>query len=323
MKARILLFETLDKLKVDPTNVLEPCFGSGEFLSDLKEKYKNIKITGVEYNKKLYDSYKDSNMNLIHQDFLNYNENKFDLILGNPPYFVIKEKNKECMIGRPNIYIAFLYKCLTLHLIENGYLAFILPTSLFNCSYYEPMRVYIYKHCKIHYIQLLDVSYVDTHQDTMLIILQKKKDITQKYIFKRNNNIYISPYYKELKTLVKETKTIDELNLYVKTGDVVWNQAKKDCIKKKIGDLVDSEKDGTLLIYNTNIVNCNLVLNNISSKEKKQYVKNIKKKPIEGKAILVNRGYGNVYHFNYVYVDLKAFYAENHVNMFLPKTKED
>ena len=118
-------------------------------------------------------------------------------------------------------------------------------------------------------------------------------------------------------------KTIDELNLYVKTGDVVWNQAKKDCIKKKIGDLVDSEKDGTLLIYNTNIVNCNLVLNNISSKEKKQYVKNIKKKPIEGKAILVNRGYGNVYHFNYVYVDLKAFYAENHVNMILPKTKED
>jgi hypothetical protein len=238
-------------------------------------------------------------------------ETKFDCIIGNPPYFVIKDKNPKCMIGRPNIYVAFLYKCLEEHLENKGYLGFILPTSLYNSSYYEPMRKYIYDNCSIHYIKSLDVKYYETGQDTMLIIIQKKVDKHHKYFFKCNGSNYITPFYKELNELMKGTKTIQELGLYVKTGDVVWNQEKDKLTK-----------EGTLLIYNTNIVNGKLVLNNIKSKDnkKKQYIKGFHKSPIHGKAILVNRGYGNVeYKFNYVSVDLKEFYAENHVNMILAK----
>ena len=102
--------------------------------------------------------------------------------------------------------------------------------------------------------------------------------------------------------------------MFVKTGDVVWNQE-----KEKLSD------KGVLLIYSTNIVDGTLVIDNINSKkqEKKQYIKDYHKTPISGKAILVNRGYGNVkYKFNYIYVDLKEFYGENHVNMILPRNKE-
>jgi len=311
-KARDLLFEEFDKLKVKPKKILEPSFGSGEFLEDSIAKYPKAKITGVEYNEKIFKSYKSSKIELIHSDFMKYkSETKFDCIIGNPPYFVIKDKNPKCMIGRPNIYVAFLYKCLEEHLENKGYLGFILPTSLYNSSYYEPMRKYIYDNCSIHYIKSLDVKYYETGQDTMLIIIQKKVDKHHKYFFKCNGSNYITPFYKELNELMKGTKTIQELGLYVKTGDVVWNQEKDKLTK-----------EGTLLIYNTNIVNGKLVLNNIKSKDnkKKQYIKGFHKSPIHGKAILVNRGYGNVeYKFNYVSVDLKEFYAENHVNMILAK----
>ena len=310
-KARDLLFYKLE-INDDPKNILEPSFGSGEFIDDICEKYPDAKITGVEYNETIYKSYKNSKAKLIHQDFLQFKSNqKFDLIIGNPPYFVIKQKNPKCMVGRPNIYVAFLYKCLEIHLADNGYLAFVLPTSLFNCSYYEPMRKYISEKCSIIYVQELDVKYYETQQDTMLLILQKKVDPTQCYLFKRNDCIYISPYADELNKLVKGTKTISELGLKVKTGEVVWNQH-----KDKLSN------SGTLLIYNTNIVDGELVLNNIKSKEKKQYInKDFHKTPIKGKVILVNRGYGNIdYKFNFVLVDLKEeYFAENHVNMILPK----
>lgn len=308
-KARDLLF---DKLEFTPTNILEPSFGSGEFIEDAILRYPNSKITGVEFNEKIFKSYTNKNANLFHSDFMKYkSDTKFDCIIGNPPYFVIKDKNPLCMIGRPNIYVAFLYKCLELHLADSGILAFVLPTSLYNCSYYEPMRKYIYTNCSILFVETLDVKYYETGQDTMLIVIKKEKDSSHQYFYKN----YITPYYKELNELVKGTTTIKELGLFVKTGDVVWNQEKEKLSNK-----------GTLLIYTTNIVDKQLVLDNIVSnkQEKKQYIKDYHKTPIRGKAILVNRGYGNAtYKFNYVFVDLKEFYGENHVNMILPRNKKD
>ena len=314
-KARDLLFEKLKEFGCNPTTILEPSFGSGEFLDDAKTIYPKAKLYGVEKNEKLFASYKNQEAELKQCDFLKYttnNNQKMDLIIGNPPYFVTKDKNPKCMVGRPNIYIAFLYKCLEEHLQEDGFLGFVLPTSLFNCSYYEPMRKYIGKHCSILFVKELDVDYYETNQDTMLIIIKKTPDVTQKYIFNRNENIYIMPNYKELQELVKDTKTLKELDFKVKTGDVVWNQE-----KEKLSD------EGTLLIYSSNIIKGELKLENIANKEKKQYIKNFSKKPISQTTILINRGYGNAaYKLEYVLVTDKTFYAENHVNMIIPNSKE-
>lgn len=314
-QARDLLFDTLSSLHVNPTRILEPSFGSGEFLYDALSKYPSAQITGVELNQDLYKSVDKKTMTLINDDFLKFTSNtQYDLILGNPPYFLIKEKWKECMVGRPNIYVAFLYKSLKEHLAENGFLAFVLPTSLFNCSYYEPMRKYIKENCTIHLVQELDVKYYQTEQDTMLLVVQKTVDPTHKYIFERSGNTYISPQAEDLNELVRGTKTLDELGFDVKTGEVVWNQE-----KEKLTDT-----PGTLLLYNSNIINCKLELNGIHDKknEKKQYIKDFHKTPITQPAILVNRGYGNVFAFNFVYVENLRFYAENHINMILARTPE-
>lgn len=328
--ARDLLFETLRGLGVqDPKRILEPSFGSGEFLLDAREAYPEARIIGCELNPVAFKAVAESTLVtssgkpiiLAQQDFLTYSPiGKFDLIIGNPPYFVIKDKNPACMTGRPNIYVAFLYKCLEQHLADDGYLAFVLPTSLFNCSYYEPMRRYIAEHCTVCLVKELDVTYYQTAQDTMLLVLRKRVDPTKAFLLERNGCVYLTPHAAELATLVAGATTLQGIGWSVKTGDVVWNQEKEK--------LVDGPVEGaTLLIYSTNIVKgLGLVIGNIVDKkgEKKQYIKGFKRVPVRGPAILANRGYGNTYSFNYVAVEEgREFFAENHVNMILPGGAQD
>lgn len=312
-KVRDRLFAKLATFGVKPRTVLEPSFGSGEFLLDAKRIYPDAKIVGVEKNEALFNSVKCPDTNLTCCDFLDW-KGTADLIVGNPPYFIINKEfaNTNAMTGRPNIYILFLYKCLTEHLEEDGFLAFIIPTSLYNCSYYQPIRNYIQKYTTIRYVETLDKpGFYETGQATMLIIIQKNK-INDDYIFKsKSGNIYISPYYKELYDSTKDTQTLAELGLGAKTGNIVWNQVKDNLADK-----------GTLLIYSSNINNSELKLDNLCGTQRKQYVKDITKPTLSGSHILVERGYGNSFSFNSVLVDLKEFYAENHINVIYPKTPD-
>ena len=321
-KARTHLFTKLSELGVSPHVILEPSFGSGEFLLDAKRIYPHAQIIGVEKNKELFDSVTCPDTQLTCGDFLDWT-GRADLIIGNPPYFVIpsdapnkKElslKYKKAAIGRINIYILFLYKCLTEHLEAGGFLAFIIPTSLYNCSYYQPMRDYIQANTTVHHLETLDrPGFYETGQETMLLILENKKR-NDDYIFRSKcGTIYLSPYYNELHTLTQHTSSLAKLGLGAKTGTVVWNN-----VKEHLSDT------GTLLIYSSNIVNSELKLNNLCGKERKQYVTNLNKPTLFGPVILVDRGYGNSFRFNFVLVELEEeFYAENHVNVIYPKTPE-
>ena len=323
-KVREVLFEALNALKIKPQTILEPSFGSGEFLLDARRLYPDATVTGVEKNKTLFDSLKQSN--LFCADFMKWKGEPVDLIIGNPPYFVIKEKNPLCMTGRPNIFVAFLYKCLTEHLKEDGFLAFILPTSLMNCSYYQPMRKYIAEHTTVHAATLLTkAGFYDTTQETMLLILQKKKTNDNFILTTPNGNLYITPKYNELRALLKETTNLEALGLAVKTGSVVWNQVKDQLVN-----------DGIVLIYANNIHEGQLHIGRVDGETKKQYIKdNFVKKhyedkedlcvaPLSGPAILVNRGYGNSgsnYAFNFVKIDMEKYYVENHVNVIYAKSE--
>jgi len=321
-KARDLLFGKLEEFKVCPKTILEPSFGTGEFLLDANRVYPDAHLLGVEKNEELFHSLECPNSTLVCADFLTW-EGKADLIIGNPPYFVWKtdtlsakekkafaEKHASSMTGRPNIYIMFLHKCLEEHLEPDGYLAFILPTSLYNCSYYQPMRHYLEKYTALCHLETLNKpGFYETGQETCLLILQKKHGNTKDYVFTpRPGMVFLSPYYKELYDLTRNTQTLADLGLGVKTGNVVWNQ-----VKPHLSD------EGTLLVYSSNINNSVLMLGNLGG-IKKQYVTGLHKPTITGPVILVERGYGNNYRFNSVLVHLEDFYAENHINVIYPKT---
>ena len=324
-KARDLLFETLEKCGVNPKRILEPSFGSGEFLLDARKRYPAATLLGVEKNEDLFKSVTCAGSELVCGDFLSWS-GKADLILGNPPYFLMKTdhmspaekkafalKNAPCMTGRPNIYISFLYKCLEEHLEDGGFLAFIVPTSLYNASYYQPMRDYIRSRCTIRWLETLDrPGFFETGQETTLIVLEKGAPASSDYIFiPKTGTVYITPFYKELAALTAGCSTLGELGLGVKTGNVVWNQ-----VKEKLGTT------GTLLIYSSNINGSELTLNNLLGTEKKQYVAGLDKPKLDGPVILVERGYGNSFRFNVVLVQEKGFYAENHLNVIYPKTPQ-
>jgi adenine-specific DNA-methyltransferase len=328
-KVRDILYTELDKLNIiNPQRILEPSFGSGEFIFDLIEKYSSSNIVGVEKNSGLFDNVSSQTSKCILKcmDFLDYSsKQKHDLIIGNPPYFVLKNPSKDikqkfskqCNSGRLNMCILFLYKCLEYHLQDDGFLAFILPTSLYNSLYYQSMRNYIYKYTTIHYLSNLDKpGFYDTNQNTMLMILQKKK-LNDHFIYKSlNNSIFISPYYKDLTELTQNNVNMNSLHMGTKIGNIVWNQ-----IKTKLTD----DDSQTLLIYPSNIKNCKFQLNTSNKNtSKKQYVSKdkIDKETINGPVILITRGYGNSVCFDSVLIHHQNFFAENHIVVIYPKNKD-
>lgn len=323
---RETLFSVLAAHNVQSNTILEPSFGSGEFIHDALERYPTAKIYGVEKNKVMFDAvqatHTNTNLLLENADFLTYpSSNKFHLIIGNPPYFVTDAKNPACMTGRGNIFVQFIYKCLTEHLEPNGVLAFVIPTSFYNCGYYQPCRDYIVKNTTILHLENLDGGFHDTEQDTMLMIVRNAAPPQNSpFVFTLHNTLYLSPNYKELADLTKTSATLKTLGFAVKTGDVVWNQHKDD--------LHDTE--GTIVIYMSNIVNNTIVLNNFVKRgkkpiEKKQRIKSFKRPALKGPALLVARGYGNSeYKLSYALVpeSLGEFYGENHVNVITATTEE-
>jgi tRNA1(Val) A37 N6-methylase TrmN6 len=304
-KVRDRLFDALSSLHISPSLILEPSFGTGEILLDAVEKY-SVPCVGIERHPDLFASVASPNIETICTDFLTWSDPRsFDLIVGNPPFVGCSQKSPS-LTGRSNTYILFLYKCLTEHLSTGGTLAFILPTSLYNSSYYEPMRKYLYQHTTIHVLEtLIKPGFKDTTQEAMLLVVQKTPG-QGKYFFPYKQ-LYLSPYATELSELIQGATTMKALGLGVKTGNIVWNQHKDH--------LSDS---GTLLVYSSN-VNQGLVYPPLKL-PKKQYIHS-DKPTLDGPVILVTRGYGNTYQFQYALVEEKGFYAENHLNVIYPKIK--
>jgi len=309
-EARDAVFAILAKHKVRPHSILEPSFGSGEFLEDAYERYPDATITGVELNPTLFQSVQRPNLHNI--DFMTYT-GTHDLILGNPPYFVIPKSAEtvKCQTGRPNIFVQFLYKALTQHLTKSGILAFVLPTSFFNCAYYEPMRRYLAEHTSVLAATPLPGKYIDTQQDTFVLVVRNGKR-KSKYLLELHGRMYLTPHGLELTKLLAKSRTLADLGFEVRTGDVVWNQ-----VKDKLKDT------GTLLIYSSNLQNGVVDLTRPLKPPKTQYVDGFGRPPLSGRTILINRGYGNTtYTLSGAIADYPEYYAENHINVIKPLTPD-
>lgn len=297
-------------------SVLEPSCGSCEFLLQLSNSYPHLQLTGIEKNESIYHSIKhlaNKNIVIINDDFLKFNEKKkYDLIIGNPPYFVIK---KECVSttysayyeGRPNIFILFIIKSMNL-LNVNGILSFVLPKNFLNCLYYNKTREYICRDYSILCLKECDDTYIDTLQSTVIMILKKTKDVSNlndQFVLKKNNHtIFALPEsIIKLKSLYESSKTLSQLDFKITIGNIVWNQNKK---------ILTTDSEKTLLIYNSDIKDNNLQIQTYKNAEKKNFInKPGKTKPM----LVVNRGYGTGnYKFEYCLITgNKEYLIENHL----------
>ena len=303
--------------------VLEPSCGSCQVINEVDKAFEDIQIDGVEFNNTIFTEIKalehTNNTNLMNNDYLKYvPEEKYDLIIGNPPYFVMPKKDVESIYynyfdGRPNIFILFIIKAM-FELKMNGILAFVLPKNFLNCNYYNKLREHIVDNFKI--VSIKDHSnekYIETGQDTIVLIIQKRKKrtINIKYVLKFEGNTIFNTKegIKKLKEYYKDATTLKNMKFEVKVGTVVWNQVK---------DKLTNDESKTLLIYSGNIQDGKLVVKGFHNEEKKQYI------DVDGKlgsVLVVNRGYGNGdYKFNYAVINPgQPYLCENHIIYIVPK----
>ena len=295
-------------------NVLEPSCGSGEYITALQEIYPEIKITGIEKNTIIYNSVlslQNENVNIYSQDYLEWStQTKYDLIIGNPPFYVMKKEDvaKEYHTyfeGRPNIFILFIIKSLKL-LTDNGILSFVLPKNFLSCLYYEKTRKYIYENYQILHIVECKERYLETAQETILFMIQKR-DIIDNSSFVCSISNYIVFSFEEniikLKELYNNSKSLNELGFKVSVGNVVWNQCK---------DILTEDDTKTRLIYSSDIQKDEIILKKYPNIEKKNY---INKEGITKPMIVLNRGYGvGKYKFEYCLINqTKEYLIENHL----------
>ena len=67
-KVRDLLFN-VSKKYTQPQTILEPSFGTGEFLLDAREHFPNATLVGVEKNTTLFNSFSSDGITLSCMDF--------------------------------------------------------------------------------------------------------------------------------------------------------------------------------------------------------------------------------------------------------------
>ena len=335
--------------------ILEPSCGSCDMISILNQIDidKKFNIKGIELNKTIFNKiknliFKNSSVELINGDFLRHNydivndeddcdneeyddsdideieKGKYDLIVGNPPFFVIKndlfnkkyksiKSYKKYFSGRPNIFILFLIKSLNL-LNVGGVLGMILPKNFVNCLYYDKVRNYINRNFKIiDLVHCEGSKFIDTQQDIILLVLKRVEDTSsfinnnQKFILSNCSNSFT--IFNTLENIVKlnelysNSKTMSDLNLNINVGSVVWNQCKT---------ILSDDKNHTRLIYNSDIKENKLCQSKFSNSSKKNF---IKQKGTTDIILVLNRGYGNgAYKFNYCLIDdMKPYLIENHL----------
>ena len=330
------LFESIDKhrsaLNVEIRNILEPSCGTCELVYACDKYFNNVKIDGVELNDTIYETIQSltfaNETSLFHSDFIkmDFHGNRYDLIVGNPPYCVcekgykLDESFQPYIVGRPNTFGLFLLKSISL-LNDRGILAFIISKSCLNAAYYAKIRNYIKETCYI--LEILNFEgnghFIDTEQATIGLILQKKgpekspkskrakpEDLCKYSVLIGENYIFTSDSA-TLRSILSGATTLRQMGLRVRTGSVVWNQVK---------ELLTTDATETMLIYNTNLtVEHTVEARTFSNVEKKQYIQGVEGKTAE--VLVVNRGNGNSkYKLQYALIGGGGFtyLVENHLN---------
>lgn len=179
--------------------ILEPSCGDGVFIDGVidTESFRNTKVTAIELDKKeascLKKRLKDQkNIKILNQDFFDYyrsyyKKEKYDLILGNPPYIryqYLEEHQRETMSGilmahgmkankLVNAWVGFLVASIQM-LGPKGKIAFVIPAEILQVAYAEDLRFYLSDNLsKITLITFEELVFPDIEQEILVFIGEK------------------------------------------------------------------------------------------------------------------------------------------------------
>jgi adenine-specific DNA-methyltransferase len=254
-------------------NILDPGCGTGtlscsliEYLIQENEKLNEINLTCYEIDAELIDitkqviSYlekwiklKNSNIKfkwkLIKSDFVvdnqfafrenllfqsNKNQQKYDLIISNPPYFKISKSDERAKIaasivyGQPNIYSIFMMLS-SLLLSKNGEMIFIVPRSFASGPYFRLFREQFF-----HTILLTNIHVFNSRKRAFKRDNVLQENIIIKAVKKRKSKndevtISTSESIEDLEDATMSQYSLDELiNMKSKQKILYIPQSQKD-----------------------------------------------------------------------------------------------
>lgn len=193
--------------------ILEPSCGDGVFidaLDDLEMINQLDNVTAIEIeqeeSEKVENNYKKSEkITILNQDFFDYyekeNENKFDLILGNPPYIryqYLDENQRKLMSDLlvsqgmkanrlVNTWVGFMVACVNL-LSNEGKIAFVIPAEILQVAYAEDLRLFLADHLsKITLITFEELVFPDIEQEIVVFVGEKGNEEKGIRIIELNN----------------------------------------------------------------------------------------------------------------------------------------
>ena len=189
-----------DKIQL---KVLEPSCGDGVFIDSLQSHSminKITSLTAVEINaseaKKVRVRYsKNKNIEVYAEDFLGFykrcfNKERYDLIIGNPPYIryqYLTEEQRDIQSqiltshGMKsnkliNSWVCFLVACVQM-LSDNGKIAFVIPAEILQVAYAENLRLFLSNQLsKMTLITFEKLIFPEIQQEVLVFIGEKDNE---------------------------------------------------------------------------------------------------------------------------------------------------
>lgn len=184
----------------DISTVLEPSCGDGVFLQSLlsvnrKFKCRAVEVDKIESQKAKHVVECHENFEIINSDFYDFykehiGKEKYDLVVGNPPYiryqYLTEEQRNiqsEILINnnmKPNklinSWVSFVVACVQILSDVNGKIGFVIPAELLQVAYAEQLRKYLMQTLqRITIITFKELIFPNVEQE--VVILLGEKDI--------------------------------------------------------------------------------------------------------------------------------------------------
>lgn len=277
----ILINKILDlipkKYYKDPTlRWLDPCAGRGYFsiilynrlFLGLKCSFPNknerkkhiisnmlfINEINIEYIIPLKSLFGEKS-NITNFDFLNFNNMKFDFIVGNPPYNSHKFKNQS---NYTSIWQSFIKHSISL-LTKNGFLCFITPSIWMKNThiFFDYMLKYdIQKICTLNSIETKQIFHGEAQVPTSYFLIKNNNNHNNINIFDEITNKYVKFIPNNTSLPVYAISIVKKLQKYVKKYGCL-NVSKTNIRPERIKNLILSDEKNDICKY-PNIYTCKL-----------------------------------------------------------------
>lgn len=314
----------LDRVDLAPgMRVLDPGVGTGEFLAAIARREPTAELTGWDIDPEVL-GHAASNVpsaRLEARSFLEPTEEpRFDLVIGNPPYFQLrasaaeKQRFRRVISGRPNIF-AFFFQAAFEVVKPGGQIAFVVPPSMNNGAYFEALREFILEHGRIEHLTLLDGNdhFDGANTAAQLIVIRDGETgpgfhLTRRCPESGFRRTIFSPRPELLQRELAGRSTLWQVGYEAVTGTVVWNRHRSTLTRHP-------EPGAVPLLQSHNAHPGKLILDEGHSRP--QYIHG-QRQSLTGPALIANRVVGAVGRGEMRVAPVPPgmkFLAENHVNV--------